>query len=522
MFEEVNIINRVAIGDIVRRAAARYPEKAAIIEGDMCITFSGLEKATNQFAHYLLSSGYKKGDSIATICLNSTAHAISLFGIQKAGLIWVPINPGISLDDKKFILEKTATKIIVTDYEIMAPQLSEFSEYPVIFTGEHEVPNGKTVANVIENQPTTELDVDIHDRDVAQIMFTSGTTGRPKGVMISHLSLYIASLSNIIETGIGTNDVGTIMMPMFHSAQHTFLNSFIHFGATSVVVRAFDPTAYLQLIEERKITFMFALPMMYRALIFHPRRDSFDLSSLDTCVYAMAPMDKRTLEKGIKELNVKFTLGTGQTEMYPGTMFFKPEEQLKRFGSYWGVSSILNDTAVMDDKGNFLPKGEVGEIVHRGPNVMKGYLDNEEDTIEVRKYGWHHTGDLGYWDMDGQLVFVDRKKDIIKTGGENVASVRVEGTLLNYEKIDNVAVVGLPHEKWSEAVTAFVTVKQNIQVTEEEIIEYAKQHLSQYEVPKKVAIMKALPMTTTGKIQKHVLREKYNTLYEQDADVKQV
>lgn len=174
--------------------------------------------------------------------------------------------------------------------------------------------------------------------------------------------------------------------------------------------------------------------------------------------------------------------------MYPATMLFKPEQQLKRFGSYWGTTAILNDTAVMDDDGNILTKGQLGEIVHRGPNVMNGYLDNNEATKETRLFGWHHTGDLGYWDDDGQMVFVDRKKDMIKTGGENVASIKIEQTLLNYEKIENVVVVGLPHERWIEAVTAFVCPKDGSDVTEEEIIVYCKQHLGGFQVPKKLCL----------------------------------
>src|SRR5699024_3093299 len=249
----------------------------------------------------------------------------------------------------------------------------------------------------------------------------SGTTGNPKGVMISHLSVYIASLSNIIDTRYTESDVSSVLMPMFHCAQHTFITSNFHIGATAVVFRQFEPINFMQTIEQEKISFIFALPMMYRAIIHHPNRSEFDLSSLKTAVYAMAPMDRPTLELGIKELDVDFLLGTGQTEMYPGTMFFKPEVQLTKIGSYWGSSAILNETAVMDDDGNILPKVEVGEIVHRGPNTMMGYLDNEEDTEESRKFGWHHTGDLGYWDEDGLMVFVDRKNDIIKTGGENVA-----------------------------------------------------------------------------------------------------
>ena len=270
----------------------------------------------------------------------------------------------------------------------------------------------------------------------------------------------------------------------------------------------------METVEKEKISFVFLLPMMYRAFIHHPEREKYDLSSIKTCVYAMAPMDRPTLEKGI-ELGFDFMLGSGQTEIYPGTVFFKPEDQLRKVGSYWGNTAIVNDTAIMDDDGNLLPQGEVGEIVHRGPNVMIGYLNNEEETREARKYDWHHTGDLGYIDEDGLLVFVDRKKDIIKTGGENVASVRIESILLAHEKIANVGVVGLPHERWSEAVTAFVQLKPGFEAEEEEILEYCKANMNKFEVPKKIVILEALPLTTTGKVKKHVLREQFKNLYDE-------
>lgn len=293
-------------------------------------------------------------------------------------------------------------------------------------------------------------------------------------------------------------------------------------GSKVVIFNKFEPENFMHVIEQEKITFTFLLPVMYKAILNHPKRNQYHLQSVNKCLYAMASMDKTTLNIGIHELEADFLLGTGQTEMYPGTMFFKPEEQLKRFGSYWGTSALLNDTAVMDDAGNLLPKGQIGEIVHRGPNVMNGYLANPEATQETRLFGWHHTGDLGYWDEDGQMVFVDRKKDMIKTGGENVASIKIEQTLLNYEKIESAIVVGLPHERWIEAVTAFVRPKAGTIITEEEIIDYCKQHLGGFQVPKKVVIVDEFPMTSTGKIQKQKLRLQYQALYTEPGIVKEV
>lgn len=507
---EITAVNRIAIGDIVRRSASRYPEKTAFIQGDEKWTYREVDEMCNQFAQFLLENGLKKGDTIATICTNSLDSIIVTYGIAKAGLIWVPINPGISFEEKKYILNQVKAKLIIGDKRLLVGHLDVYKEFArtIQLTGSYE-----EFHQLFKEYPMEEPTVDIMDRDTAQIMYTSGTTGNPKGVMISHLAVYIASLGNIIEMGLKTSDVATVLMPSFHCAQHTFTTSFLNIGATSVIFNGFDAEGLLKSVQDKKITWMFMLPMMYRGVLYHPNFKNYDISSLRSCMYAMAPMDRPTLEKLIKAFDADFALGTGQTEMYPSTLMFKPEEQLRRSGSYWGVSSIINDTAVMDEEGNILPKGKVGEIVHRGPNVMNGYFQGDEETKASREHDWHHTGDLGYWDEDGQLLFVDRKKDLIKTGGENVASIRVEQVLLMHEKVGNAVAIGLPHSHWVEAVTAFIVPKENTQVTEGELLEHCKVHLGKFQVPKSVVLVEELPMTTTGKIQKHVLRTKFQNLY---------
>lgn len=509
----ISVVNRVAIGDMVRRSALRFPNKVAIKEGGQTLTFMELDEATNQFANYLLQQGYKKGDKIATICANSWQFIVTIFGIQKAGLIWVPINPGITPKDLEFIITNAGAKLIVLDKDFS--QMTTFlkSIGPDIFYIRDEHASEGSIEAILKVEDTTEPEVDIYDRDVAQIMYTSGTTGIPKGVVIQHISVYIASLTNLIELHANPRDVQGIILPFFHCAQHTLLASFIHLGATSIVERQFDPNAYLKKIREEQITFTTGLPMMYRALLNLPERKKEDTASLRLCIYAMAPMDDRTLRRCMEEFDADFSLATGQTEIYPATAMFKPEDQLRKSGPYWGTSSMINDTKIMDDDGNFLGENEIGEIVHRGPNVMVEYFKNPEETIKARQYGWHHTGDLGYLDEEGLLVFVDRKKDIIKTGGENVASIVVERALLSHEDVFNVSVVGLPHEHWTEAITAFVVLNPHVKITKDDLMEMSKQQLSSFQLPKEIIILDELPTTATGKVQKHILRKEYDTLY---------
>ena len=512
------ILSRVAIGDFLRRTAQRDPARTALVDGGTRLSYGALDERVSAAANALLATGLAPGERVATLCNNSADFVAAFFGIHRAGLIWVPINTGLGLDDVRYILEHAQASCLLVDAAVLArPGLRELlDDIPV---GSRFIVEGAadgiyaefTAAR--EAQSARAPEVAIGDRDVAQIMYTSGTTGRPKGVMQCHLAVVMAALANAVELGLYRDDTANAVLPLFHCAQHTLLCCSLMAGATTILMRSFDPAAVLDAIERERITRLFALPLMYQAMLEHPSFARRDLSSLRTCMYAMAPMAESLLRRLIERFCPNFMLGSGQTEMYPLTVAFRPEEQLRRFGPYWGVSSVLNDTAVMDDEGRLLGRGEVGEIVHRGPNVMLGYYRDPEATARARAFDWHHTGDLGMWDADGQLLFKDRKKDMIKTGGENVPSVKVEAVLLQHPAVANAAVVGLPHARWIEAVTAFVVLKPGYSTCETELVEHCKAHLGGFEVPKAIRLLDTLPMTSTGKVQKQPLRERYSDLY---------
>lgn len=510
-------IARVAIGDFLRRSAARDRAKTAFVLGGQRLSYGEFDERVTRCANALLAAGLARGDRVLTLCNNSLEFLVAMFGIHRAGLVWVPVNTGLGLDDVRYIIEHAEARFALVDAALLArPDLrAALAAQPGrgwVLEGEG-ADSFTSFASAIAAQPATETEVEIHDRDVAQIMYTSGTTGRPKGVMQSHLAVVMAAMNNALEFGLWRDAVNIAVLPLFHCAQHTLMCGVLAAGGTVIVMRAFDPAAMLDAIERERVTFLVGLPLMHQALLDHPSRPGRDLSSLRMCVYAMAPMAETLLRRLIAEFCPNYALATGQTEMYPLTMAFRPEEQLKRFGSYWGVSALINDTAVMDEAGQLLGPGEVGEIVHRGPNVMEGYYKNPEATAEARAFGWHHTGDLGMW-VDGQMMFRDRKKDMIKTGGENVPSVKVEAVLLRHPAVANAAAVGLPHPRWIEAVTAFVLLKPGAQADEATLIAHCKEHLGGFEVPKAIRIVDALPMTSTGKIQKHPLRDSYQNLYQ--------
>lgn len=522
---EKNLIQRVAVGDIFRRQARSRPDQEAVVEkrGEryLRLTYRELNEQLNRFARALRSLGLAKGDRVGLLGPNSVEYLIALYGCAKGGFTAVPVNPGLGPKDVAYILNHAEVKVLVVDDLLVPlvhgmkndlPGVSHFVSIPA--TGKDAGEPFVDFYRFIEGNSGEEVeDVIIEDRDLLEILYTSGTTAYPKGVMISHLAVFIMSLSNAIELEIRRGRVGTTLMPLFHCAQQTFTTTFFHVGGKTVLFRGFDPGWMLEAIQREKIGVIFCLPAMYRAMLDYPKVSGYDLSSVERCVYAMTPMDQRTLAEGIRVFGAEFMLGTGQTEFFPSTNTFRPEWQLKKQGNYWGESALVLDTAVMDEEGNLLPPGKIGEIVWRGPAAMEGYLKNPEATAESRKFGWHHSGDLGYFDEDGLLVFVDRKKDMIKTGGENVPSIKVERVILSDPRVESAAVVGLPHERWIEAVTAFVVPKKGAQLTEEDIISLCKKELGGFEVPKRVVFLEDMPKTTTGKIQKHILRERYRELY---------
>ncbi|NUA29555.1 class I adenylate-forming enzyme family protein [Cupriavidus basilensis] len=522
-------IGRIALGDVIHRCARRFGARTALIEGDHSLSYTALNAATNQFAHYLLAQGMRSAERVGMLCNNSIDMIVALLGIQKAGMVWVPINTALAPDAIQYILEHAEVTRLVADASVLArPGIGELvaaSRIPVVLLE----PAGEVAglaglaglavtrhADALAGQPATLPDVDIASGQLAQIMYTSGTTGPQKGVMHSHASVHSVLAANLVDTGCGTaSEVFTCLLPMFHCAQHGNTMSALLGGHAVVIGRGFDPARVLADLARHRVTVVVALPMMYRAMLEHPQFAATDLSSVRLCIYGMAPLPKNLLLRLLDAFCPNFVLCSGQTEMYPAATIFEAQEQRKRFGAFWGVGTVVNEVAVMSDDGRLLGPGEPGEIVFRGPNVMLGYYKDPEATARVQRFGWHHSGDLGVLDEDGQLLFLDRIKDMIKSGGENVPSIKVEEVLLRHAAVANAAVVGLPHARWGEAVTAFVTLKPGARVEDDELGAHCKAHLGGFEVPKAVLLLAALPATSTGKIQKFALRQRYREHYDE-------
>ena len=513
-------IGRIALGDIIGRTARTCGDEIALVDDDVRISFRTLDEESDRFARVLLGQGLQRGDRVAMVCVNSYRFVIAMFGIHKAGFVWVPINTMLAPGDIAYIAEHAEAKLALIDAPLYANatlrSALEAVVPRIVVVPFGDEPVGGDVVDfdaVRATQPSGEVDVEITDRDLALILYTSGTTGRPKGVMHTHLSVFTAVLSNLADMPLRRGKATPLLLPMFHCATHAIMLTGMLVGARGIIFRSFDPVRMMTAFEREQVNFAFLLPAMWSAILDHPERAKFDLSSLRLGLYAMAPISEPVRRRLIAEICPNFQLSSGQTEMYPATVVFRPEEQLRRFGNYWGTSTAVNETAIMDDDGRLLGRGQIGEIVHRGPNVMEGYFKDPEATAAARRFGWHHTGDLGMFDQDGQLLFVDRKKDMIKSGGENVASVKVEAVLLAHAAVAAAGVVGIPHERWGEAVVGFVALKPGASATEDELIAHCRARLSGFETPKALRILDQLPMTATGKVQKHELRAAHGEIF---------
>jgi len=513
-----NIINRDTIGDMARRAATKYGDKTAIIFRDVTLSFYDLEREARRFANLMTRYGIQKGDRVAVYAYNSHYYPISMMGLAKIGAIQVPINYMLNVEEIAFIIGHSGSRMFIVEdslYPMIAGCRDKFSsveKWGFIPLENHDLPEGFfNVITETAKMPYDEPQVEVSAEDIVQIPYTSGTEAKPKGAMLSHRALMSQYHSCIFDGQYETDDVSLHALPLFHCAQlHCFLMPYLYIGATNVIMHKADPAEMIRLIEKYQITHMFAPPTVWIGILNHPRFKNYNHASLRKAAYGASIMPVEI----IKQLSVAFhglKLWNyyGQTEMGPVATILKPEDQLLKPGS--AGKPVLNvETRLMDDDGKFVPVGDVGEIVHRSGHVMTGYLNDPEKTGEAFQFGWFHSGDLGRFDSDGYLYVVDRKKDMIKTGGENVASREVEEVLYQYPDIEEVAVIGLPDPKWIEIVAVVAVPKKDATLSEKDIIAHCKQHLAGFKCPKKVFIVDKLPKNPSGKILKRELKAQLN------------
>ncbi|MCX7567990.1 acyl-CoA synthetase [Sulfitobacter sp. F26169L] len=510
------------IGDLLRRSAARLPNKTALVFRDHSDTFAELDAAVDRAAHGLAVQGVSKGDRVALFSHNNRAFVVLRFALARLGAITTPVNFMLNSEDFGYIIDHSGASLLIAEdtlCEVADTGLGrDMPKFYIPHSGA-QVPEGwLPVSDILEYEKEGAVWTDLGPDDPVQMMYTSGTESRPKGALLTSDALFAQYTSCIVDGEMTADAISLHCLPLFHCAQlDCFLSPDLYLGATSILHDKADPAEMLAAIEAHGVTKLFCPPTMWIALLRHPDFDTRDLSSLNAGYYGAAIMPTAVIEELANRLpNMRLYNFYGQTEMAPIASILRPEDQKRKLGSA-GRPALNVETRIVDDEDNPVATGEVGEIVHRSPHLILQYYNDPEKTADAFRGGWFHSGDLGRFDEDGYLYIVDRKKDMIKTGGENVASREVEEAIFRHPDVAEVAVFGLPHPKWIEAVTAIVVLKAQAETTVEQINAYCAENLTRYKAPKHVEITDQLPKNASGKILKRELRERYMDIYQGEA-----
>lgn len=517
----VNLTHRAVLGDMLTRGAHTYGDRRAIIDGEHVLTYRELDAKTNAVARGLLAAGLRRGDAVALQVQNRWEFVVAFFACAKIGVTTLPLNSALSAADIGYQLVDSKVRTLITE-EAFVPVLEAAlaTDEAVLHTvyvidAQPDAVAGRVPSSWTElfDHDTSTVEVIVEDRDIVHCLYTSGTTSKPKGVLTSHVAVLIAALNSALDLGVRRGRQGAVMpivLPLFHvTALDVLLVSMLLTGGTTLLHRGFDAGAVLDDFAAHRVSHIALLPSMWAAVLEHPKLKHVDTSCLRTGFYAMAPMPAER----IKALRATFPgadilLGSGQTETTPVSQVQWREHQGEKDNS-WGPAVATTDVAIMDTHGRLLPPGEEGEIVYRTPQLMEGYWNNVAANTEAFTHGWFHGGDIGYLDDEGVVWFTDRTKDIIKTGGENVSSVEVERVVLAHPDVAEAAVIGSPDERWGEAVTVIVVPRASQSIDLDALRAHCKAHLAGFKVPKRFLVADDLPKTATGKVRKHVLRNRF-------------
>jgi long-chain acyl-CoA synthetase len=507
---------------LLEDSARNVPERCAVICGDARLTYAETDAKANQVANALRDWGIEKGDKIALSCPNLPFFPIVYYGILKTGAVVVPLNVLLKGREIAYHLADSDAKIYFCFQGAADLPMGEFGfegfsqteqceKFILINANPAEkspFENTKTFAEFVQNQPTEFDSVDTQADDTAVILYTSGTTGQPKGAELTHLNMILnARLFGIYDVRRGF-DTHLLTLPLFHSfGQSVQMNSGFYNGATLNLLPRFTPEAALSEMEKTDVTIFAGVPTMYWALLNYADADRFDLAkiaaNLATCHAGGSPLPLEVLRGFEAKFNTKVMEGYGLSETSPVAVFNRAENA--RAGSVgfpvWGVQ-----VRVVDENGADVPVGDLGEIVIRGHNIMKGYYKKPEATATAIKDGWFYSGDIGRFDEEGFLYVADRVKDMILRGGFNVYPRELEEVLMTHEAVSLCAVIGVPHDEYGEEVKAFIVKKNGATATENEIVEWCKTNMASYKYPRSVEFRENLPMTATGKILKRELR----------------
>lgn len=499
------------IGDVLRRSAARQPDRVALHFEDRAWTYRELDAAANRVARRLLAMGLRKGDRVAAYGKNSDAYLLLFLGCARAGLVHVPINFALHGEELAYIVRQSGSRALFHDpslgdkVEALRPGVALELQGTVRGGGEADV-----LAWALSGEDGSEPAVEVDDAELVQLLYTSGTTAAPRGAMMTHRALVSEYLSVIIALDHRPTDRPLHVLPLYHSAQlHVFVMPYLVVGATSWLAESPMPRTILELLERHRIDSFFAPPTVWIALRAQPEFATRDLSALRKAFYGASIMPVPVLKELQERLpGIGFYNCFGQSEIGPLATVLRPEEHAARPAAA-GRPIPLVELRVVDDDLRDVPAGEMGEVVYRSPQLCLGYWERPEESAAAFEGGWFHSGDLATLDAEGFITVVDRKKDVINTGGILVASREVEDALYLHPAVKEVAVIGIPHPSRIESVAAVVVPKADVKVPPEELVRHCRERLATFKVPRVVHFVDELPKNASGKVLKRQLRDRF-------------
>lgn len=519
------------LGELPRRNARRYPDGLCLAEDNKRYTFQVFNERVSRLANGLSWLGVEKRDRVAVLSSNCSEYVEIYFALAKIGAIIVPLNT--RLNPKEYIpyFDITSPRVLITGEQFrdavaeIRPSLHSVRHF--VCAGENPRGGGIPYEQLLFDAPFSEPSTDVTENDIAAIYFTSGTTGFPKGAMWTHRNILEQMVNLQIDLPFSKDDRGLIVLPMFHGpVTIPILHQLFYIGGSVVISPHghFDPEAFLETIRQEKITCTFIVPTMLVQLVNCPGIERYRgaLRQLRQIKYAASPASARVLERAIELFGPILTQGYGSTETVGGVSFLSKEDHAESEGrdrklTSCGKEYINVHIKIVDEDGKEVPPGTVGEILVESDKNFVGYWEMPEETDQVLKGGWLYTSDLGMFDEERYLYLVDRKKDMIISGGENIYPAEIEEVINRHPKVKESAVVGIPDPLWGESVKAFVVLKDGESATEDEIIDICRENLASYKKPKFVEFVDELPRNSMGKILKHLLREEYSQKGGEDA-----
>jgi len=520
ILSELSRYNPGTFAHIIHRHALLQPDQEAFVYVSERITFSQYNARVNSLIHALQAMGVKKGDAIGILSWNCLGYVEVYGAAMKGGFITSPFNTRLKERELEYIINYSEANTLFVGQELidMANQLRpRLPKVKNFISFETAAPNMLYHGDLLASYSQDEPDVQVDEDDPVSIIYTSGTTGVPRGALYTHRCLIDDSRTLAINMNLYPRHKRILITPLFHIAGNTHFRSTLYIGGCNIIMKFFDAAATLQTIHDEQATHMDIVPTHLAAMLNLPDLNKYDISSLEFMWYGGSPMPLEVLKKGIKAFGPIFAQGYGQSESGPAishlskedhNVLDRPEKEQKKLTSA-GQPDIGVQVRIVDEKGNDVEPGQVGEIIVRSKHTMVGYWHKPEETKETLVNGWLHTGDMGYYDDEGYIYIADRKKDMIISGGENVYPREVEEILYQHPAILEAAVIGVPDPYWVERVHAVVVTRKGMDITADELIAFCKKRIAGYKAPKTVEFVESLPKNPAGKILKRELREKY-------------